>query len=292
MRNRLYASLPAYLFSLPVLVFIGLFMAYPLITSFWMSLTDYHLIYPEATRFVGLDNFRNALSDPNFRCAVVHTMIYALFYVTVVVGLSMFLAILIQSAGRFGRVCQTLIFIPVLIPQAMGAVIFVWLLSERFGLINNLIGTVLGATFAKNWLGEPGWAMAAIVLASYWPIGVSVVLFAAALAGIPRSLYEAAAVDGAGPWARFRAVTLPSLRHTTAVVSILSIIAGLKVFALPFVMTKGGPGTSTLMLYHWIFKNAFEYYKLGYACAMAYLLALIVLVVAGGRLILSRENSG
>jgi len=291
LRERLRASLPAYLFSLPALLFVGLFVTYPLVASFWLSLTDYHLLYSDDTKFIGITNYAKAFGDRSFRIAFRNTLIFSLFRVPVVIIVSMFLASLIQSAGKFGRVCQTLLFVPVLVPEAMGAVIYVWLLSERFGLLNHLIGTALGITFAKNWLGEPGWAMAGVVLTSYWGMGVSIVLYSAGLAGIPKSLYDAAAVDGADAWDRFWAVTFPSLRHTTAVVGILAIINSLKVFALPFVMTRGGPARSTLMLYHWTFSNAFQYFKLGYASAMAYLLGVIVIIIAGIQLAASRRES-
>jgi ABC-type sugar transport system permease subunit len=132
--------------------------------------------------------------------------------------------------------------------------------------------------------------MAAILLTSFWDCGVNVVLFSASLGNIPRQLYEAAAVDGAGPVARFFNVTVPSLRHTTAVITVLSLIGSLKVFALPKIMTNGGPGTSTYTLYLWVFKNGFEYFEMGYACAMAYLLGLIILIIAGARLLLSRRE--
>ncbi len=290
MTGRIRNSITAWLFSVPAFLFIGLFVAYPIVASLWMSLTDYHLLYSDDPAFIGVENYRRVLNDRYFWIGLKNTLIYTVARVPVIIFLSMFLAALIQACKRFGRLCQTLLFVPVLVPEAMGAVVFVWMLSEKFGLVNHLLGMALGTTVTRNWLGEPRWAMAAIVLTSYWGIGTNIVLFSAGLAGIPKSLYEAAAVDGAGPWARFWAVTFPSLRHTTAVVSVLAIIGSLKVFALPYIMTQGGPGSSTMVLYYWVYKNAFEYYKLGYSCAMAYLLGLIVLVFAAGQLLLSRRE--
>ncbi len=291
MIGRIRKSIAAWLFSVPAFLFIGLFVAYPIVASLWMSLTDYHLLYSDDPAFGGLGNYRRVLNDRYFWIGLRNTLVYTAARVPVIIFLSMFLAALIQACKRFGRLCQTLLFVPVLVPEAMGAVVVVWMLSEKFGLVNHLLGMALGTTVTRNWLGEPRWAMAAIVLTSYWGIGTNIVLFSAGLAGIPKSLYEAAAVDGAGPWARFRAVTFPSLRHTPGVVSVLAIIGSLKVFALPYIMTQGGPGSSTMVLYYWVYKNAFEYYKLGYGCAMAYLLGLIVLVFAAGQLLLSRRES-
>ena len=285
--SPLRKSLPAYLFALPAAAMLGLFVAYPLLASLWMSLTDYNLIWSETTRFVWFGNYARALADPTFRAALVNTLIYTAFHVPIGVGLALVLAVLIQGAGRFGRVCQLLLFLPVLIPEAMGAVIFSWVLSERFGLLNHAIAALIGRPFVVNWLGEPGWAMAAMLLTSYWGCGIGIVLFSAGLGSIPRELYEAAAVDGAGPVRRFFHITLPGLRHTTTVVTILSLIGSLKIFALPKIMTDGGPGTSTLTLYFWVFKNAFEYFNMGYGCAMAYLLGLIVLAITGLRLYLA-----
>jgi multiple sugar transport system permease protein len=279
-----------YLFALPAFIFLIAFVAYPLLSSFWLSLTNYNLIWSNTTHFVGFQNYSRALGDPTFRTALFNTFIYTLFHVPITVALSMILASLIHAAGRFGRICQTLLFIPVLIPEAMGAVIFIWIFSERFGLLNNLITMIIGQPFFINWLGEPGWALAAIILTSYWGIGISVVLFTAGLGNIPKSYYEAAAIDGAGIFDQFRHITLPSLKHTTTVVFILSLIGSLKVFALPKVMTDGGPGIATLTLYHWVFKNAFEYFDMGYAAAMAFILGLIIILISVPRLIWSNKE--
>ena len=285
-------TLSGYLFAFPALVFLVVFVAYPLAWSLWLSLTDYNLIWSNTTAFVGLENYSRALLDPLFRTAMWNTLLFTALHVPVSAGLALLLAVMIQALGRFGRTCQILLFIPVLIPEAMAAVIFIWMLSERFGLLNRVVSAAAGAPFAVNWLGEVGWSMAAIVLTSYWGIGVSVVLFSAGLGNIPRMYYEAAAIDGAGPLRRFLHVTLPSLRHTTTVVLVLALIAALKVFALPKVMTDGGPGTATLTMYHWVFKNAFEYFDMGYACAMAFILGLMIMAIAAPRLLLSRREQG
>ncbi|MDP6039047.1 MAG: sugar ABC transporter permease [Candidatus Latescibacteria bacterium] len=283
-------NLSGYLFALPTFIFLITFVAYPLISSFWLSLTNYNLIWSNTTSFIGFQNYSRALGDPTFRTALFNTLIYTLFHVPITVILSMILASLIHAAGRFGRVCQTLLFIPVLIPEAMGAVIFIWIFSERFGLLNNLITMILDQPLFINWLGEANWAMAAIILTSYWGIGVNIVLFTAGLGNIPKSYYEAASIDGAGIIDRFRHITLPSLKHTTTVVFILSLIGSLKVFALPKVMTDGGPGIATLTLYHWVFKNAFEYFDMGYAAAMAFILGLIIMLISAPRLIWSNKE--
>jgi ABC-type sugar transport system permease subunit len=285
---RTHAS--AYAFILPASLFLAAFVAYPIAWSLWLSLTDYNLIWSATTSFVGVDNYTRAVADPTFRTALKNTLTFAAFHVPVAVSLSMFLAVLIHEAGRYGKVCQTLLFIPVLIPEAMGAVIFIWVLSERFGLLNHVLSALTGGPFVVNWLGESGWSMAAILLTSYWGIGVSVVLFRAGLSNIPKSYYEAAAIDGAGPFSSFRHITLPSLRHTTTVVILMSTIGSLKVFALPRVMTDGGPGTSTLMLYHWVFKNAFEYFDMGYGSAMAFILGVLIVAISAPRLVLSRKD--
>jgi len=299
--EQIRGSYAAYFFSMPAIVLMAIFMIYPLIWAFWLSFTNYHLIHEQGTGFVGTSNYAAALQDSTFRTGLWNTLVFTLFHVPISIGLALLLAALIQSAGKFGKICQMLLFIPVLIPEAMSAVVFCWLFAERVGIANHLmlekfgfithgIEHLFGFEMPQNWLGRPGWAMAAIVLTSYWGIGTNVILFSAGFAGIPRDLYEAAAVDGAGPWNRFKAITFPCLRHTTAVVSILAIIHSLKIFSLPYIMTNGGPGTSTTFLYQWIFQNAFIYFKLGYACAMAFLLALVVLAVAGLQLAVSKKD--
>ena len=290
MPNYNTKNLSDYLFVLPTLIFLITFVAYPLISSFWLSLTDYNLIWSNTTSYVGLKNYHRALNDPTFRTALFNTLTYTFFHVPITIVISMILASLIHAAGRFGRICQTLLFIPVLIPEAMGAVIFIWMFSERFGLLNNLITILIDQPFYINWLGESGWAMAAIILTSYWGIGVNIVLFTAGLSNIPKSYYEAASIDGAGFIDQFRHITLPSLKNTTTVVFILSLIGSLKVFALPKVITDGGPGIATLTMYHWVFKNAFEYFDMGYAAAMAFILGLIIMLISAPRLIWSNKE--
>lgn len=166
MIGRLRSHATVYVFVLPAALFLATFVAYPIGWSVWLSLTDYNLIWSTTTSFVGADNYTRALTDPTFRTALTNTLTFALFHVPVAVALSMLLAVLIHEAGRFGKVCQTLLFIPVLIPEAMGAVIFIWVLSERFGLLNHVVTGLLGEPFFVNWLGESGWSMAAVLLTS------------------------------------------------------------------------------------------------------------------------------
>lgn len=278
------------LFAAPALLFLLAFVAWPMIAAISLSLSSYNLKDPQAASFVGLRNFSDALADARFQRAMINTAVFTAFHLPLTIAISLLLALMIGSAGRFGRLAQALLFVPVLVPEAMSAVIFVWIFDGRIGLLNIAATAVTGEPSQIAFLSTGGWAMTAIIVTSLWGIGVKVILFTAGLSSIPQSLYEAAAVDGAGPVRQFLTITLPGLRHTTALVFLLTLLGSLKVFSLPYIMTRGGPADSTLVAYHYIFTNAFQHFRLGYAAAMGLILSAVIVLFGSIQIVLAARR--
>lgn len=268
-------------FVIPALSFIFTFMVYPLLRSFYLSLTEYNFAYDAAPRFVGLRNYVKMCSDPYFVIALKNSLTFAAFFFSSVMVISFMLALLankpLQASGFF----RTAIFLPVVVPLALTGIIFQWILNDDYGLLNYLLVDVLHLpSLARNWLTDQTWAMCSIILISLWKYtGIAFVLYLVGLQAIPRYLYEAASIDGANTFRALVHITLPQLRETFAVTAMWAILQSLKVFEQSFVMTGGGPGSATLVLYQYSWQNAFQYYDVGYASAIGYSLGLLIFLL-------------
>lgn len=268
-------------FVLPAFSFIFTFMVYPLLRSFYLSLTEYNFAYDAAPRFVGLRNYVKMCSDPYFVIALKNSLTFAAFFFSSVMVISFVLALLankpLQASGFF----RTAIFLPVVVPLALTGIIFQWILNDDYGLLNYLLVDVLHLpSLARNWLTDQTWAMCSIILISLWKYtGIAFVLYLVGLQAIPRYLYEAASIDGANTFRALVHITLPQLRETFAVTAMWAILQSLKVFEQSFVMTGGGPGFATLVLYQYSWQNAFQYYDVGYASAIGYSLGLLIFLL-------------
>lgn len=268
-------------FVIPAFSFIFTFMVYPLLRSFYLSLTEYNFAYDAAPRFVGLRDYVKMCSDPYFVIALKNSLTFAAFFFSSVMVISFMLALLankpLQASGFF----RTAIFLPVVVPLALTGIIFQWILNDDYGLLNYLLVDVLHLpSLARNWLTDQTWAMCSIILISLWKYtGIAFVLYLVGLQAIPRYLYEAASIDGANTFRQLVHITLPQLRETFAVTAMWAILQSLKVFEQSFVMTGGGPGSATLVLYQYSWQNAFQYYDVGYASAIGYSLGLLIFLL-------------
>ena len=268
-------------FVIPAFSFIFTFMVYPLLRSFYLSLTEYNFAYDAAPRFVGLRNYVKMCADPYFVIALKNSLTFAAFFFSSVMVISFMLALLankpLQASGFF----RTAIFLPVVVPLALTGIIFQWILNDDYGLLNYLLVDVLHLpSLARNWLTDQTWAMCSIILISLWKYtGIAFVLYLVGLQAIPRYLYEAASIDGANTFRALVHITLPQLRETFAVTAMWAILQSLKVFEQSFVMTGGGPGSATLVLYQYSWQNAFQYYDVGYASAIGYSLGLLIFLL-------------
>ncbi len=281
------SSLAAWGFAAPALAVIALFFVLPVIAGLALSLTDFD-IYALASlrnlRFVGLDNYVQMLQRPLFWTALANTAYFVVVGVPLSIGVSLATALLLQSKlARFKPLFRTALFAPVVTTLVAVAVIWRYLLHVRYGLVNQAL-QALGLS-PIDWLGDPHWAMPAIIVFAAWKnFGGNMIIFVAALQAIPEDLYEAARLDGARTWAQIRHITLPSLAPTLLMVSILTTAGYFQLFAEPYVMTQGGPLQSTVSVLYLMYDEGFKWWNLGAASAVAFLLFLIIIAVTKGLL--------
>ncbi|MFI8205298.1 carbohydrate ABC transporter permease [Streptomyces sp. NPDC085937] len=270
---------PGLLFALPFLVLFALFMVWPLVQGAWMSLTDTSLSAHDPS-FVGLDNYAEALGDAEMWQAVGNTVWFTVVSTVPLVAVALGMALLVHTGLPGQWVWRLAFFAPYLLPVGVIGLLWGWLYQPDLGLYNHLLQAVGLDGFA--WLSDQDVALYAIVIATlWWTVGFNFLLFLAALQAVPDHLYEAAALDGAGAWRRLWHVTLPQLRRMTGVVTVLQILASLKVFDQVYLLTKGGPDGSTRPVVEYLYDMGFTGYRLGYASAISYVFfALVVLVSA------------
>lgn len=268
-----------FFFVLPAFLFIFAFMLYPVVYSFYMSLHKYNYVFDPSPVFAGFGNYLKALEDSTFRTALKNTIVFSFFYFVLVMAVSLAIALTLYHVKRFQSFFRTAIFMPIVVPVSLSALVFLWILQENYGLLNYLLRDVLGlAALAKPWLNLGSTAMASIIGVSLWAtIGFETILFLGGLQALSREMLEAAVVDGADGFKRIFYVILPNLKETYVITGIWAILHGLKVFVEPNVMTNGGPGNSTLVVYQEVYYNAFNRFEMGYASAEAYILAILAL---------------
>ena len=279
----------------PALIALAMFFFLPIVAALLLSFTDFDL-YALADlhnlRFVGLGNYLTLLKTPLFWQALGNTIEFVVLGVPLSIATSLGAALLINSKlARFRSIFRTSFFAPVVTTLVVVAVIWRYLFNTRFGVINWLLGLIgLGPV---DWLGSPHWAMPAIVIFAVWKnFGYNMIILLAGLQTIPDDLYEAARIDGAGPLAQFRHVTLPALAPVMLVVSILTMAAYFQLFAEPYVMTQGGPVQSTTSILYLMFVQGFQFWNLGYATAVAFVLFAILFALTLVQVRLSRRWSG
>ncbi|GAB5536613.1 MAG: sugar ABC transporter permease [Rubricoccaceae bacterium] len=270
----------AALFLAPSLTVIGVFFGLPVLAAFGLSLTDfdiYALGDPSTARFVGLGNYIELVQDPAFWQALWNTCYFVFLGGPLSVAVSLGAALLVNAkAARFKGLFRTIYFAPVVTTLVAVAIVWRYLYHARYGLLNYVLGWVgIGPI---DWLGDPAWAMPAIILLAVWKnFGYNMIIFIAGLQAVPDELYEAAKIDGASPWAQFRHITLPNLAPTFLFVGVLTMIGYFQLFAEPYVMTEGGPVGATVSVVYLMFVEGFRYWNLGYASAVAFVLFLLML---------------
>jgi multiple sugar transport system permease protein len=276
-------NLIGWAFALPFVLVFLIFMAGPIVASALLSFTDFGLAdlrSPLGTDFIGLDNYAQLFGDQKFRTALLNTAYFVVVGVpmTLVLGLATALA-LNRGITRFRTLFRVGYYLPVVTSIVAIAVVWRFVLNPDQGLLNLALGS-LGIE-GPNWLADPVLAMPSIIAMAVWRnLGFSMVIFLAGLQTIPAQLYEAASIDGASRWQAFRHVTLPMLRPTILFITVVTTIGYLQLFEEPFVMTDGGPLDKTLSISMYMYQQGFEFFHQGYAAAIAWILFLIVAVVA------------
>ena len=272
----------AYLFVSPWVLGFVAFTAGPLLVSLVVSLTDYPVLHPEATRWVGLANYQEAFRDPTLLHSFRVTLLYVALAVPADLVMGLILALVLNGRAPGVGVLRTVMFVPVMIAGTGGAsvavaLLWLWLFQPRFGLLNYLL-TKVGLP-AQLWVYSPRLVVPSLALMSLWGVGRSMLIYLAGLQGLPRDVLAAAQVDGAGAWRRFWVVTLPLLTPTILFNLVLDLIGGLQTFTQAYVVTQGGPGNASLFYMLYLYRNAFSYFRMGYASALAWLLFAFTLLV-------------
>lgn len=280
-REAAAESRAGWLFVAPALLLIGVFFAIPVCGAFVLSFTDFDIYSVgdfRSTRFIGLDNYRDLLTAPLFWTATKNTLYFVVIGGPLSAAVSLAAALLVNARlVRFRPFFRSAFFAPWVTTLVAMALVWRYIYHPQYGLLNAALGVVgIGPI---DWLGTTTWAMPSLILLSVWKnFGYNMLVFLAGLQSIPEELYEAAALDGAGAWRRFRHVTLPMLGPTFVFVGVVTMIASFQVFSEPYVMTQGGPLKSTLTLVLFMYEQGFRWWRLGYSAAIAVVLFGLTLV--------------
>ncbi|MCL4861205.1 MAG: sugar ABC transporter permease [Caldilineaceae bacterium] len=275
-----------YIFIGPWLIGFVIFALGPIIASFALSFTRYELI--TAPQWIGLGNYATLLSgDRLFWLSLYNTVYYTVLSVPLGLIVAFLLAMLLNRRQPGIGVYRTLFYLPVVSSGVAISLLWIWLLNPQFGMVNYLLRLV--GLPGPGWLVDGAWAKPALVLMSMWSVGGTVVVFLAGLQGVPRTLYEAAALDGANGWARFRHVTMPMMSPVIFFNLIIGMIGSFQVFTQAYIMTGGGPQNATLFYVLHLFKQGFGLFRMGYAAALAWILFLIILVLTIVQMTLARR---
>ena len=261
-----------FLFIFPAIIGIFIFIIIQVICSFCLSFMKWDLLNP--MKFVGLDNYRNLFTEPLFFKILFNTIVFAVSTSVFGVIIPLVLAVILNSKIRGAEFFKTAYFLPFITPMIVIGIVWEWIFDPNIGLLNKVLQLHI------NWLYDPHWAMPALIIVSVWKlIGYNMIIFLASLSAISESMFEAAKIDGANSVEIFWYVTIPLLSPTIFFVVIISAINSFQIFDLIYLMTQGGPLDSTNVLVYAIYKNAFEYFNIGKASAIAYVLFVIILVL-------------
>ncbi|MCF7905340.1 MAG: sugar ABC transporter permease, partial [Candidatus Marinimicrobia bacterium] len=253
------------------------FILVPVGFSFYLSFHKWNMFSSERT-FVGVSNYVQMFQEEDFWRVLKNTFIFTVGAVPLNMALSLFVAQGLNRKLAGKKFLRTLFFTPVIISPVAAALIWRWIYDPNQGLLNHALGFF--GVDPINWLRDPNWAMTALIIMGVWKtFGINMVLYSAALQGIPKSYLEAAVIDGAGPWTRFWRITFPLLSPTTFFIMVMSLISSFQVFDLVYILTSGGPLGATKVLVFYIYENAFKYFNMGYASAAAYILFGILTVL-------------
>ena len=259
-------------FILPAVIGTFIFIVIPVFCSFGLSFTKWDLLNP--IQFVGLQNYKELFSEALFYKLLLNTVVYAVSVSVLVVIIPLILAAILNSKIRGSEFYKTAYFLPFITPMIVIGIIWEWIFDPNIGVLNNILNLHI------NWLYDVHYAMPALIIVSVWKlIGYNMIIFLSSISGVSQSLFEAAKIDGATPVQIFKNVTVPMLSPTIFFVVIITAISSFQVFDLIYLMTQGGPLDSTNVLVYAIYKNAFEYFNVGKASAIAYVLFTIILVL-------------
>lgn len=266
-----------YIFISPWIIGFLLFSVGPILATIYLSMTNYNVVQEPV--WVGFDNYIRMFSaDPAFTKSLQVTLEYTLVRVPLVIAFGIGLAILINRPGVVMNVFRLIFYFPAIIPLVAASIIWLWMLSPQFGFVNPFFRDTFGIVM-PNWLKNQSWALYAVIALSVWQLGQTMMIFLAGLQEIPPDLYEAADIDGASTFRKFRSITLPMLTPTIYFNMVIIFISSFQVFAAIFVLTNGGPANRTMVYVMYLYRRGIEFLQMGYASAMAIVLVTIILAL-------------
>lgn len=275
------------LFASPWILGFSVFMAYPILASLYFSFTSYSILKPP--KFIGFANYQELAQDEVFRTGVWNTFLYLLGAVPLMTILAIALALLLNMKVRGMALYRTLFFVPTLVPMVAQGTLFLWVFNGDHGILTSALRAI--GVQSPNWLGDPTWSKWTLILIAMWGCGQAMVIYLAGLQDVPVSLYEAAELDGAKAWGKTRHVTLPLISPVILFNTIMAMIGGIQVFAVPFVMFPGGaPARSTYFITSYLYDTAFQYQRMGYASAMGWVMFVITLLLTMTALNISKKH--
>ncbi|MCK9288149.1 MAG: sugar ABC transporter permease [Sphaerochaetaceae bacterium] len=281
-----------WLFVLPTCIVLFLFVVYPICYTLILSFCDYNFAFDTTPTFVGFKNFSNMFKDKQFLAALSNTLVFTVFMFSLLIVLSLAFALLLFHKKKRSWFYRTSIFMPIVVPASLICLLFTWMLADNFGIINKLLINIGLSRFTHNWLTDAKTARWWVIIVSIWgKVGFSTILFLSGIQSISQDMFEAAEIDGAVGWKKLFYIIIPNLSETFVVTGIWAILQCLKLFVTPNVLTKGGPGNATLVLYQTIYNEAFLNFEMGYASSIAFVLTALVMVFSLINLKMSRREN-
>ena len=288
MRNRKMRDQAAgWLFAAPAIIGFVVLTLLPMIFSLYWSMTDFN-VFRSVTNFIGLDNYRNMFgsSELYFKDALKATGYYSILNVPASILFSFSVALMLSSSIRGRGIFRSIFYLPSIIPAVASCMVWVWLLNQQYGLINTVLKAV-GIT-PPGWIWDKKTVIPTLVMINLWSTGGTMVIFLAGIMSIPKVYYEALVMDGGNAFHKLIYLTVPMVTPTIFFNSIMAIIGSLQVFTQGYIMTEGGPGNSSLFYVYYIYREGFQNANMGYACALAWLLFLVILVLT--MIVLKTQN--
>lgn len=263
------------IFASPWIVGFIAFTFIPMLSSLFISFTEWNILTPP--KFVGLENYKSVFTDPLFYQSLKVTLTYTFVSVPINISLAFFAAVLLNADIKFINIYRTIYYLPAVVSGVVVSLLWSWIYNSEFGFFNNFL-LKLGIT-GPHWLSDEHWVIPALVIMSIWGIGGTIIMYLSGLQGIPNYLYESAKLDAASWWTRLIKITLPSMSPIILFTGLTSVIGALQTFTQAYVMTSGGPNNASLFYAFYVYKHAFVWKEMGKACALAWVLFIIIFLI-------------
>jgi raffinose/stachyose/melibiose transport system permease protein len=289
-KSRPKGQLVGFYFVLPALLLYVIFFLFPFFRSIYLSMTDWNGVTTPV--FTGLENYQRLLGDPLMWFSLKNNLVWVIIGTAVPIALGLLLSVLLWTGTKGGLFFRTIYFLPVVVSPVIIGVIWGWIYNPIFGILNRALNNLGLGQLAKGWLGDPATALYAVLVAAIWSyVGFCVVVLFAGLQKVDTQLIDAAKIDGANAWTRFRHVIIPQLGSVLTMVIVYTVIGGFNVFDLVFIMTRGGPANASELIATYTYKKSFMENDVGYGAALSMVMTMIALVAAVVTLRLRREET-